>query len=106
MSASTAGRSSPSPKWTNTASGTNATPTQRVPLSPTAGQEVKLYVKVGYKLKINVRPKEKKPVAEFFKPQSRFKHLLRPENKEMLDEIQADVDRKWAKLLKLAGETA
>ncbi len=54
--------------------------------------------------KINVMPKEKKPVVEFLKTQARFKHLMKPENKQIVDEIQAEVDQRWAKLLKLAGK--
>jgi pyruvate ferredoxin oxidoreductase beta subunit len=39
--------------------------------------------------------KERKPVAEFFKPQGRFKHLFKPENAELLASIQHEVDRYW-----------
>ena len=63
-----------------------------------------VYEVVNGEYKINVIPKEKKPVSEFFKPQTRFKHLLKPENKEILDSIQAEIDLRWAKLLKLAGK--
>jgi len=63
-----------------------------------------VYEVVNGEYKITMKPKEKKPVVEFLKPQGRFKHLFRPENKPILDEIQAEVDRKWEKLLKLAGE--
>ena len=65
-----------------------------------------VYEVVNGEYKITVKPKEKKPVMEFFKDQTRFKHLMKPENKQLVDEIQAEVDRKWAKLLQLAGETA
>jgi pyruvate ferredoxin oxidoreductase beta subunit len=65
-----------------------------------------VYEVVNGEYKLNVKPKEKKPVAEFFKLQNRFKHLIKPENKELLDSIQAEVDQRWAKLLKLCGETA
>ncbi|MBN1622014.1 MAG: hypothetical protein JW871_05435 [Endomicrobiales bacterium] len=60
-----------------------------------------VYEVVNGKYKINMKPKEKKPVTEFFKLQARFKHLLKPENKEIVDSIQAEVDRKWENLLKL-----
>jgi pyruvate ferredoxin oxidoreductase beta subunit len=53
------------------------------------------------KYKINRRPKEKLPVEVFLKPQSRFKHLFRPENAELLKSIQAEVDANWEKLLKI-----
>jgi len=60
-----------------------------------------IYEVVNGLYKINYRPKEKKPVAEWFKPQARFRHLLRPENQKMLDEIQQDIDKNWEKLLYL-----
>lgn len=54
--------------------------------------------------KLNYKPKEKKPVVEWLKPQGRFKHLLEPANKPLLDELQAQVDQAWEDLLKKAGE--
>lgn len=44
------------------------------------------------------KPKERKPLVEYLKPQGRFKHLFRPENKHILDEMQKDVDENWARL--------
>ena len=41
------------PTAANTAASTNNTATQRVPLSPTSGQSVDIYVKVSYKFQIN-----------------------------------------------------
>jgi pyruvate ferredoxin oxidoreductase beta subunit len=65
-----------------------------------------VYEVVNGEYKLNIKPKEKKPVAEFFKLQTRFKHLMKPENKVLLDEIQAEIDKRWEKLLKLCGQTA
>jgi pyruvate ferredoxin oxidoreductase beta subunit len=48
--------------------------------------------------KINVIPKEKKPVTEFLKLQGRFKHLFRPDNAYILEAVQKDVDEKWSLL--------
>ncbi|MDR3275073.1 MAG: hypothetical protein LBS81_03705 [Endomicrobium sp.] len=48
--------------------------------------------------RINVKPKEKKPVTEFLKLQGRFKHLFKPENAHILEEIQKNIDEKWALL--------
>jgi len=45
----------------------------------------------------------KKPVEEHLKTQGRFRHLFKPENKHVIDEIQKEVDRRWQKLLKLYG---
>ncbi len=48
--------------------------------------------------KFNYKPKERKPVVEFLKPQGRFKHLFKEENRHILDEIQKDIDNNWARL--------
>jgi len=50
--------------------------------------------------KITLRPKEKKPIVDFLKPQGRFKHLFKPENEALLAKIQEDIDREWARLQK------
>ena len=54
------------------------------------------------KYKINFKPKEKKPIVDWLKPQGRFRHLFKEENAWMLEEIQKTVDRDWAELNKLA----
>ncbi len=46
---------------------------------------------------------EKKPVIEWLKSQRRFSHLLRPENKDCLVEIQQKIDQEWDALLKRCG---
>ncbi len=51
-----------------------------------------------------VKVRERKPVDEFLKPQGRFKHLFKPENADLLSEIQADVDRNWESLLAKCAE--
>jgi pyruvate ferredoxin oxidoreductase beta subunit len=52
---------------------------------------------------LNYRPKEKKPIAEFLEPQGRFRHLLKAENRRLLDQFQAKVDEEWGRLLKRCG---
>ena len=42
----------------------------------------------------------KLPVEVYLKTQGRFRHLFKPENKQVLEEIQKEVDRRWQKLLK------
>ncbi len=59
-----------------------------------------LYEVVDGKYKITYKPKEKKPIAEWLKLQGRFRHLSKPENKPLLDEIQAITDKNWEELLK------
>ena len=45
-----------------------------------------------------VRDKNLIPVKDFLKPQGRFKHLFKPGNEALLEEIQQDVDDFWAYL--------
>ena len=68
----------------------------------------KLAVETGYwplyeiengKLKLTVKPKEKKPLEEFLKPQGRFKHMFSPGNEPLLKMLQEDVDKEWDRLL-------
>ncbi|UCB57573.1 MAG: pyruvate ferredoxin oxidoreductase [Candidatus Omnitrophota bacterium] len=44
------------------------------------------------------KPKERKPIEEFLKPQGRFKHLFKEENKHIIAEIQKEVDSNWQRL--------
>jgi len=46
------------------------------------------------------KPERKKPVEDYLKTQGRFRHLFKPENKQLLEAIQKEVDRRWQKLLK------
>jgi len=54
--------------------------------------------------RLTYKPKEKKPVEEWLQRQGRFRHLFRPENRHMIDALQAEVDQRWERLLKLCGE--
>jgi pyruvate ferredoxin oxidoreductase beta subunit len=51
-------------------------------------------------VKITFKPKKKKPVADFLKPQGRFKHLFKPENEWVLNKLQEDIDSEWERLQK------
>ncbi len=42
-----------------------------------------------------VKEKNLKPLEDFLKPQGRFKHLLKPENTELLQELKDDVEDYW-----------
>jgi pyruvate ferredoxin oxidoreductase beta subunit len=53
---------------------------------------------------LNYKPKNKLPIEEFLKPQGRFKHLFQKGNEWMVEEFQAEVDRKWEVLLRKCGE--
>ncbi len=63
-----------------------------------------LYEVIDGKYVVNYKPKNKLPVAEFLKAQGRFKHLFRPGNEHMIEDVQNEVDKRWEALLKLAGE--
>jgi pyruvate ferredoxin oxidoreductase beta subunit len=54
--------------------------------------------------KLSYRPKNKPPVEEWLKRQGRFRHLFTPKNRHLIDEMQAEVDQRWERLLKLCGE--
>jgi pyruvate ferredoxin oxidoreductase beta subunit len=54
--------------------------------------------------RLSYKPKEKLPVETWLKRQGRFRHLFRPENRHLIDETQAEVDRRWEQLLNLCGE--
>jgi len=55
--------------------------------------------------RLNYRPKEKKPITEWLESQGRFRHLLRPENKGLVEEMQRHVDEEWSKLLERCQTT-
>ena len=48
---------------------------------------------------LNYEPKKKLPIEDFLKTQGRFKHLFKPENEELLEQYQQEVDRRWEELL-------
>jgi pyruvate ferredoxin oxidoreductase beta subunit len=48
---------------------------------------------------LTYKPKQKKPVEDFLRTQGRFSHLFKPENKNLIKEIQDEVDRRWELLL-------
>ncbi|MDZ7265583.1 MAG: pyruvate ferredoxin oxidoreductase, partial [candidate division KSB1 bacterium] len=56
--------------------------------------------------KLTYKPKEKLPLSEWTKHQGRFRHLHQEENAHLLEAAQKEVDRRWARLLALCGETA
>ena len=60
-----------------------------------------LYEVENGKVHINYKPKERKPIEEFLKGQGRFRHLFKPENKHVIEEMQKMIDEEWERLLKL-----
>ncbi|MGQ9800789.1 MAG: 3-methyl-2-oxobutanoate dehydrogenase subunit beta [Candidatus Saccharicenans sp.] len=53
----------------------------------------------GEKWTLNLKVKERKPIAEYLKLQGRFRHL----KEEEIGMIQKEVDERWAKILKNCG---
>ncbi len=60
-----------------------------------------LFEVVDGKVRVTYKPRNKKPVVEFLKAQGRFRHLFRPGNEGIIEQIQAEVDREWEELLAL-----
>ncbi len=63
-------------------------------------------VEDGVKWTVNYKPRRKQPVRDWFKAQGRFRHLFRPANEWILDEIQEKVDDEWERLLKAEENSA
>lgn len=63
-----------------------------------------LYEVENGKWKLNYKPKEKKPVAEWLAAQGRFKHLFKPENEDIIKRLQEKIDQEWETLLKRCSE--
>jgi len=56
--------------------------------------------------KLTYKPKKRVPIEDFLKPQGRFRHLFKGDtSKALLEQIQADVDADWQKILDRCGET-
>ena len=59
-----------------------------------------LYEVENGKYKLNYTPSKPIPIVDYLKPQGRFKHLFKPENKGLLKEMQKKVDERWDELVK------
>ena len=55
---------------------------------------------------VTYKPRKKLPVADWFRTQGRFRHLFRPANEWILEEIQEKVDEEWERLLRDEACTA
>ncbi len=54
--------------------------------------------------KLSYRPKQKLPVEQWLKIEGRFQHLFKPGNQHLIEEFQAEVDKRWNNLLRMCGE--
>lgn len=61
-----------------------------------------LYEVEDGKYRITYRPKERRPIKEWLESQGRFRHLLKEENKKIVEELQKAVDEREKRLLALA----
>lgn len=52
--------------------------------------------------KLNYKPKNKRPIADWLEAQGRFKHIVKDPQK--VAEIQKEIDTNWENLLRLCGE--
>lgn len=57
-----------------------------------------LYEVENGNLKVTYKPKQRKPITEWIKTQGRYKHLLKPGNEKIVEQIQADIDAMWERL--------
>ena len=53
---------------------------------------------------LSYEPKQKRPVEEYLRMQGRFRHMFKPGNEWMIEQVQKEVDRNWEELLHLCGE--
>ncbi len=63
-----------------------------------------MYEYIEGKWILSYKPKNKLPVEDYLKTQGRFSHLFKKGNEDLIAEIQADVDTRWAELLRLCEE--
>jgi len=57
-----------------------------------------LYEVDGGEYRLTYEPEHQLPIEKWLEGQARFAHLLRPENRALVDRIQAQVDGEWADL--------
>lgn len=57
-----------------------------------------LYEVENGKYTLNLEPRKPLPISFFLKPQARFKHLFKKENKKIIVRIQKHVDEEWKRL--------
>lgn len=62
-----------------------------------------LYEVEDGKWTLNYIPKKKLPIEDFIKPQGRFKHLFEKGNEHLIEEFQAEVDKRWEELMVRCG---
>lgn len=64
-----------------------------------------LYEVADGKYKITYKPKAKRPISDWIGLQGRFRHLAKPENKYIVDDLQRVTDKNWEELLKKEAQS-
>ena len=59
-----------------------------------------LYEVVDGRYRLTYDVPEPVPLEEWLRPQVRFRHLLKPENEALLEDIKQHVERDWADLIR------
>ena len=49
--------------------------------------------------RLSYEPKKKLPIEDFLREQGRFAHLFKPGNEDLIEQFQAEVDKRWEELL-------
>ena len=62
-----------------------------------------LYEVVDGRYRLTYEPKKPAPIEDWLRPQKRFAHLLRPENRELLEQVRRRVADDWAALVARTG---
>jgi pyruvate ferredoxin oxidoreductase beta subunit len=62
-----------------------------------------LYEVVDGHYRLTYEPKKPAPIEDWLRPQKRFAHLLRPENRELLEQVRRRVADDWAALVARTG---
>lgn len=50
--------------------------------------------------KVNIKPREPKPLEDFLRPQARFSHLFKKGNEPLVEEFKAEITKQWERLLR------
>jgi pyruvate ferredoxin oxidoreductase beta subunit len=51
------------------------------------------------RVRVNYRPRERRPLSDYLALQGRFRHLFQPKGGEWLRELEREVERRWRELL-------
>ncbi len=87
--------------------GWGADPSQTIKLAKLGVQTTifPIYEVERGKYKLSMKVRNPVPIEEYMKTQRRFRHILRPEAKDELEEIKQGVKDNWERILRLCGET-